>query len=319
MKLFSYSVVIPCFNRANSIRETIDSALAQTIPPLEILVVDDGSVDNSAQIAASYGDPVRVIKQENGGASNARNKGIAEAKGEWIAFLDSDDRWSENKIERQFAAAETFPTASLIFCDTKVVSEMTGEVLLPSRFGLGGLRGHEIKKCEQFSLYGRDLFLQMLQQSRCITSAVLVRRDLPELAFPEEIWGSEDWALWLELILKYQFASVDEILVEMTSAEDNITHGKNVGKLMRNDVKVLKQLLLHSELSECEVAKVNETLQHRRIAAVYHSLRLAETSEAKELLSAIPAHQIDLSRRILYWIACYTPRVLLKQIASLRS
>ena len=101
------SVVIPTYNRAAKVQNAIDSVLAQTFSDLEVIVVDDGSSDGTGEILAeTYGDRIRYYAQENQGASAARNKGIAEARGEWIAFLDSDDRWKKEKLEWQFKALE---------------------------------------------------------------------------------------------------------------------------------------------------------------------------------------------------------------------
>jgi glycosyltransferase involved in cell wall biosynthesis len=100
------TVVIPCFNAAPFLRETLESALNQSHAPFEVLVVDDGSTDESAAIAESFGPPVRVISQRNQGESVARNRGVEEAGGNWIAFLDADDVWLREKLERQLAAAQ---------------------------------------------------------------------------------------------------------------------------------------------------------------------------------------------------------------------
>ena len=100
------TVVVPCYNAAPFLRATLDSALKQSHAPFEVLVIDDGSTDQSAAIAASYGPPVRVISQANQGESVARNRGIEVARGNWIAFLDADDIWLPEKLERQLAAAE---------------------------------------------------------------------------------------------------------------------------------------------------------------------------------------------------------------------
>jgi glycosyltransferase involved in cell wall biosynthesis len=102
----SVTVVIPCFNAAAFLHATLESALHQTCAPFEVLVIDDGSTDGSAAIASSYGPPVRVIAQTNQGESVARNRGIDEARGDWIAFLDADDLWMPGKLERQLAVAE---------------------------------------------------------------------------------------------------------------------------------------------------------------------------------------------------------------------
>ena len=103
------SVIIPTYNRARSIAEAIDSVLAQTVPAHEIIVVDDGSTDETPAILAAYGDRIIVIRQENCGVSAARNAGIARATGEWIGFLDSDDLWLPERLEvfqRDWRAAD---------------------------------------------------------------------------------------------------------------------------------------------------------------------------------------------------------------------
>src|SRR5262245_48814013 len=87
----SISIVVPCYNGALYLRETLESALAQTVPPLEVIVVDDGSTDDSVAIARSFGNAVRVVCQQNKGVSAARNNGIQHATGDYIMFLDGDD------------------------------------------------------------------------------------------------------------------------------------------------------------------------------------------------------------------------------------
>lgn len=104
---YTVSVVIPCYNGERYLHESIDSAVNQTAPPLEILFIDDGSTDHSAEIAESYGPPVRVLRQPNQGESVARNRGIDEARGDWVALLDADDIWEKEKLQRQLEAAGT--------------------------------------------------------------------------------------------------------------------------------------------------------------------------------------------------------------------
>src|SRR4051812_47543003 len=95
------SVIIPTYNRSMIVAEAIDSVLSQTYTNIELLVIDDGSTDDTMQVLRRYGDKVRVITQDNAGPAAARNRGIAAAQGELIAFLDSDDIWSRTKVERQ--------------------------------------------------------------------------------------------------------------------------------------------------------------------------------------------------------------------------
>ena len=95
------SVIIPTYNRAPFVGEAIESALAQTRPPLEVVVVDDGSTDDTADRVAHYGDRVVYVRQTNAGPATARNTGIGHARGDLIALLDSDDRWLPQKLEWQ--------------------------------------------------------------------------------------------------------------------------------------------------------------------------------------------------------------------------
>src|SRR5438105_3162891 len=105
------SVVIPCFNAARHIAATLKSAVEQSRPPAEVIVVDDGSSDRSAAVAEAFGPPVKVLRQKNQGAAVARNRGVLEAVGEWIAFLDDDDEWNPKRLEAVLSVAETADTS----------------------------------------------------------------------------------------------------------------------------------------------------------------------------------------------------------------
>jgi glycosyltransferase involved in cell wall biosynthesis len=118
------SVVIPTYNRAAKVRPTIESVLAQTFLDLEVIVVDDGSSDDTGKVLAEvFGDRIRYYAQTNQGVSIARNRGIAEARGEWIAFLDSDDLWEPNKLELQLKALEEFSAhCSACYTDVRLLN-----------------------------------------------------------------------------------------------------------------------------------------------------------------------------------------------------
>ena len=100
-------MVVPTYNRAELLQQTIKSILAQTVPAWEVIVVDDGSTDHTANVCAGFGNSIRYVRQENQGLSMARNAGIRASRGDWIAFCDSDDLWHPRKLEIQLAAAET--------------------------------------------------------------------------------------------------------------------------------------------------------------------------------------------------------------------
>jgi glycosyltransferase involved in cell wall biosynthesis len=109
------TVVVPAHNAERYLTEAIDSVLAQAHRPLEIIVVDDGSTDHSAELARSFGSPVAVLTQPQQGAATARNRGVDAAHGEYLAFLDADDVWSADKLALQLAALEAHPDWPAVF------------------------------------------------------------------------------------------------------------------------------------------------------------------------------------------------------------
>ena len=117
------SVILPTYNRAYSIGQAIESVLAQTYRPLEIIVVDDGSSDNTAEVVGQFGSDVRYLRQANAGVAAARNHGFAIARGEFIALIDSDDCWYPYKLEMQVAFLRAFPEAGMVWTDMAAVRD----------------------------------------------------------------------------------------------------------------------------------------------------------------------------------------------------
>jgi glycosyltransferase involved in cell wall biosynthesis len=115
MSLPLITVIIGAFNAERYLAEAIDSVLAQTYRNVELIVVDDGSTDRTGEIAESYGDPVRCIRQANGGMAASRNRAIPEARGDYLAFLDADDRFPPDKLEQQLAVFEADPELDVVY------------------------------------------------------------------------------------------------------------------------------------------------------------------------------------------------------------
>jgi glycosyltransferase involved in cell wall biosynthesis len=176
------SVVIPCYNAACFLHETLASVLRQTHPPLEVIVVDDGSTDNSAAIAESFGPCVRVIRQKNQGESVARNRGIDEAKGDWIAFLDADDFWEPTKLERQLGVI-----------DPEVMCVHTNLYWIGARKGVfdASLVPPEVRYSIEF---------MAVWNSIGGPSSVIFRKNVPA-RFPAWTRYAEDMIFYLELLM----------------------------------------------------------------------------------------------------------------------
>jgi glycosyltransferase involved in cell wall biosynthesis len=129
------SVIIPTYNAAATIRQAIDSALAQDFHDKEIIVVNDGSTDTTDEMLRSYGNDIRVIEQANRGESGARNAAIAAAQGEYLAFLDSDDYWLPGRVALTLDALASDAAAGLALCDFRIIDRDTAKVLGEMRPG----------------------------------------------------------------------------------------------------------------------------------------------------------------------------------------
>jgi glycosyltransferase involved in cell wall biosynthesis len=180
------SVVIPAYNSKRTIVETIQSALAQEDVRVEVIVVDDGSSDNTAAVAESVGDPrVRVVRKVNGGAPSARNAGIAEATGEWVAFLDADDLWVTHKLRTQLEALRGVPNAFAAHAGAYIVDDDMNVL--------------QIRRCTESS--NNLLAYLLFQNLPAVASSWVVRRDvLNEIGgFDANLVILEDWDLSIKL------------------------------------------------------------------------------------------------------------------------
>lgn len=207
------SVVIPAFNSAGTIARAIESVLRQDEPTVEIIVVDDGSTDGTSELlAVSYPEQVIVIRQENRGAAAARNRGIARARGEFVAFLDADDEWVPGKLRLQIDRMEANPGAALCFTDMSHW-EHGREV------NRSYLRERGLGAC------GGRIFDRLLQECFIFTPTVVVRRTVFEAVgpFDESLRICEDYDLWLRIAERYELIFVDAPLLKRHRTGSNLT------------------------------------------------------------------------------------------------
>lgn len=154
------SVIIPVYNCERYLAEAVESVLAQTYRPIEVIVVDDGSTDGSADIAKRFGSSVRYTLQPHSGAGAARNRGIAVARGSFLAFLDSDDLWVEDKLTRQMAAFERHPDVDIVsghvrqFHSPELSEHIMEKIRCPDALIPGYVVGAMLIKRDAFSRVG---------------------------------------------------------------------------------------------------------------------------------------------------------------------
>ena len=227
------SVIIPTYNRKNLLKRALHSVNNQTFVPREIIVVDDGSSDGTKDWVLERFPDVRYIYQDNSGVSSARNSGIKEAIGSWIAFLDSDDEWMSNKLEQQKGVINSFQEAWLCH---------TNEIWIRN-----GVRVNQMKKHQK---YGGNVFENCLDICRISPSSVLIKKEVFEMVglFDESLKVCEDYDLWLRITAVLPVIFLDQPLI--------IKYGGHTDQLSRVDsgiekyrIQSLEKILSSNSLS----------------------------------------------------------------------
>ncbi len=193
----SVSVIIPTYNRAYCLRRTLDSVLQQTYPVDEILLIDDGSIDNTEQLVKEHYPQVLYFRQKNNGVSAARNLGIQYATGQWLAFLDSDDAWHQNKINQQLQAISEAENYNVCH---------TNEIWYRNNCRVNAMDKHQKQ--------GGWILQENLQRCLISPSSVLIHRSVFKTIgnFDESLPACEDYDLWLRICSQMPVLYLEEAL-----------------------------------------------------------------------------------------------------------
>lgn len=238
------SVIIPSWNRASRLAKALDSVRAQSVAPHEIIVVDDGSTDNTRGLLNDHYRDVRYIFQQNTGVSHARNTGIEAATGDWIALLDSDDQWEPRKLERQQEAIRATPDCRLCHTD---------EIWIRN--------GKRVNPMKKHAKHGGEIFSYCLPLCVISPSAVMIRRDIfTEIGlFDETLPACEDYDLWLRICAVYPVLYIDDPLIIKTGGhEDQLS--RCYWGMDRFRIQALEKILAADVLGEQDHAAALETL-----------------------------------------------------------
>ena len=244
------SVIIPTFNRAKFIGEALESVLNQRFDDREVIVVDDGSDDATADILRCYEGEIRVLIQSNRGVSAARNAGIAIASAELITFLDSDDLWLPGKLEVQVDFFRTHLGA--LICQTEEIWVRDGVRVNPKKR----------HRKPQGDIFERSLVLCLVSPS-----AVMMRRTLFEEVglFDENLPACEDYDLWLRVACRYPVHLIDQpLIIKRGGHDDQLSRAPG---LDRYRITALNHLLENTPLSNRRFELVRETLLNK--CAIY--------------------------------------------------
>ena len=220
------SVVIPTYNRYKVLIRALESIYAQTLKPKEVIVIDDGSTDETSQIQKLF-PHVKYYYQKNAGVSSARNLGINKSTCQWVAFLDSDDEWHESKLQEQAEFHKNNPKILMSYTDEKWIRD-----------------GNEVKLPKKYEKHGGYIFEKSLSHCIIAPSATMIHKDLLEEVglFDESLEVCEDYDLWLRVTCRYEVGVCNKKLITKYGGDSDQLSTKYWG-MDRFRVQALEKVL----------------------------------------------------------------------------
>jgi glycosyltransferase involved in cell wall biosynthesis len=239
------SVIIRAYNRGYIIQEAIASALAQTYPDFEIVIVDDGSTDDTADVIQQIRtDAIRYIRHDtNKGVSASGNTGINASTGDVVAHLDTDDLWEPEMLTRLVAFLNHHPEVGVAFCDLEVVrkDKSSSSYVAGTRAFRQLLAARRPVNGDEWTFTEREMHMCLLQEDPIAPTATLIRRSvLDQVGGYDEKWVSgEDWELYLRIAKHYRFGYLNQMLTTVRVLEDS-----TLAKFWETDKESLRRLIL---------------------------------------------------------------------------
>lgn len=269
------SVIIPTHNRAGFLAQAIDSVLAQTYTNFELIVVDDGSTDETPSLLATYGKALVSLRQENRGPAAARNAGIRAARHSLLAFLDSDDQFVKNKLALQVAAMEAQP-----------------ELLISHTQETWFRNGRHLNQKKRHAKEGGDIFARSLELCVVGMSTVMARRELFDLIglFDESFPCCEDYELWLRVSCRHPFLLVDEPLTVKHGGRPDQVSVRFATGMDCFRIQALEQLLACAPLTPAQTRLAREELVRKATLYGNGCLKHGHTEEGQRCLALAATH-----------------------------
>ncbi|WDV07469.1 glycosyltransferase [Lysinibacillus irui] len=265
------SIITPVYNAEKYIDNSIESVLNQTYQDFELIIVNDGSTDNSAQNIKKYlfDSRIKYYLQENKGESAARNKGIEEAQGEFIAFLDADDLYQPTKIEEQINYFNQYKDIDVVYTDVQIIDEKG--------------RNQGVLKSEEI-ISTQDNFLANMLYRQLIPgpAAIMLRRKCIEsgIRYPENYSNAEDYLFTIQLSQHFNFGYLPKKLYSYRRHDSNLTN--NHSKQLESECEIIQSLGVHKIISIVKSTSYNSEEQNLLLAKIF--LKINELQKALEFL-----------------------------------
>ncbi len=310
------SVVIPTHDCGPYVVQAVESALAQTVRDLEIIVVDDGSTDDTAARLRAFGRRIVTLAQDRRGAAAARNAGIARARGAYVAFLDADDLWTPDKLEAQLALAEAHPGVGLVFTDCCFFN--AGGVVQAS--WIAGREGFRpARRLPPGGTWVGRAWRDLLLQNFIATPAVLVTRECLAGAggFDASYVTGEDHHLWVRIAARCDLGYIHRPLARIRLRSGSLINGPEFRPIYRNEIRLVEEWL--PALGRLDLG--TRLLCRRRLGDLHFRLA-GRLLEARQLAEARGEFGRSIRRwplraaPYLYWTATGMPAGVLRRLRA---
>lgn len=269
------SVIIPCYNAQEYIAQAIKSVLMQTYKNIEIIIVNDGSVDKSEKIIKSFQDRrIKYIKQKNSGVAITRNTGIKNATGKYIAFLDADDLYEKDKIEQELFFLKKHPGFDLVYCDMAHFYDGCPKKL----FSHQGPRPQG------------EVFQDLLHQFFCQLNTVLIPKTIFDQvgAFDEKSRHSEEWDLYLRIARAgFRFGFLNKRLVKIRISKNSLSRFDNQWQMKKNNLAVFERLFSSMDEEERQRHSSDKIISKLKLKLAAAYLLVGKKKQSLEVLKSI--------------------------------
>ncbi|WP_213999931.1 glycosyltransferase [Arsukibacterium sp.] len=301
------SVIMPCYNNASYVVAALESVLSQDYPNFEVIVVDDGSSDDSVSVLRQFGNRITLIQQANQGPAAARNNGIKAAKGKYIAFNDSDDFWLPGKLSAQITYLEQNPDIGLCYCHWAVWDSPVTFKEISDRYS------YKDQLLKTDPNYTGWLYLKLLKDSIIHTITAVIRRSvLDDIGlFNANYRIGEDHDLWLRISQKYRIAKLNNVFAIYRDNPTSITKGVH----SQNFSLVVLQTALNNYGLSCPSGEkisqslVNSYLGARHFSYGYNAMIKGHRDKALKSFQGCISCKYRLSKALVFWFICALPPV----------
>jgi glycosyltransferase involved in cell wall biosynthesis len=298
------SVIIPTYNSAQFLDEALQSVFDQTFKDFEVIVVDDGSTDQTKQVLDKYGDRIRYIFQENGGPAKARNRGIKASSGKYVAFLDADDIWLPLKLKKQVNTFRHRPELAMVFTEHCLFNE----------------RGvYKTSLGKKKKLLKGDIARNIFLHSGVATSTVMVRKDVfSEIGlFEEALYIAEDDNMWIRIAANFKVELIDESLLK---------HRSHPQSIMTDKRKLFECVKKNINYLDCRYGKVKERIEKAiplKLSQVefdqgYYYFERGDIANARKAFAKAIRYHMFSWKNYLYFLSCFLPKKVIQTVKWLK-